>query len=123
MSRALRPDDMHFADEGDDPFLLVAATAHVARNVEAFSDFVVAALHGAGDANTHILCSGADALGEQIAAAAAMAGARTPYDLLAAQHEFSRRAVETYAISAQILRILLVASAKAAREPLLERLR
>ena len=110
-------------EPGVDPSLFVAAAEHFARNVEAVSDSVLAAMHGVGEAHAYLVGCGAEALGQRIAAAAALAAARQPADLIAAQREIGRRAVESYAASACVLGALLTAGARASREPLLERLR
>lgn len=111
-----------FAADSEDQLLWVAATAHLARNLEAVSDSILAALLSARDVNAHIICSSAATFSHQISSATALTAARSPSDLLSAQQEYGRRVLRAYAMSARILPTLLAAGAKATKEPLLERL-
>jgi len=100
----------------DNAAFCAALTEHALKNVTAVADSMVAALCSAGEANTHILKSATEDLGQRIVAAA-------PGDLLAAQAQFAQQAFERYAANARALRNTVVAGARAFREPLLERLR
>jgi hypothetical protein len=107
----------------DDSSFFIAVIGVIAKNIEALSDSIIAVLYGDGEAYSHLAYSATEILGHRIDAAAALAAARTPSDVFAAQQEFARRAIETYAATARNLGAAVTAGAKACREPLLERLR
>jgi hypothetical protein len=100
-----------------------AAIQHFARNIEALADSISAIWYSVGEANRHIFGSTLSVLGQRITTLAALAAARGPHDLLEAHRAFARHAIETYAASIGVLSAVLLAGVKAAREPLLERLR
>jgi hypothetical protein len=109
-------------DPVEEASFCVAVTEHVAKNIEAVADSIVAVLYSAGDANRHLVYGATQAFGSQLAAATVWVSAR-PQDLLQTQQALARRAVEQYAANARALGRVLLAGAKASREPLLERLR
>jgi hypothetical protein len=106
----------------DDAAFCLAIAEHASRNVTALVDSMVAALCSAGEANICILNSANEEMGQRIAAATILATVAGPGDLLAAQAEFVRRALDRYAANARALRMTVQAGARACREPLLERL-
>lgn len=102
--------------------LLSALIQHAAKDMQAAAESLAAARYSAEEIGLYIASSLAEAFEERVLAAAAMVRMR-PESIVAAQLQLAERALERYAAGLQDLQAMVVAGAKASREPLLERLR